>query len=127
MDKLPSNDPYRRLLAAWAAEMDDNGTTRPRQPDAPDRRKGSSTIRALREAAHTAAMSRWRELHAAWLIANDARKRERRASYDAQRDWKEAKLNRSEEAERRISVAGKLAACETPLEANRFHSLRQPR
>ena len=79
MDELPSNDPYRRLLAAWAAEMDDNGTTRPRQPDAPDRRKGSSTIRALREAAHTAAMSRWRELHAAWLIANDARKRERRA------------------------------------------------
>ena len=94
MDDLPPSDPYRRVLAAWAAdvdETDDGSTTRPRQPPAPDLRKGSSTVRASREAAHAAAMSRWSELHAGWLTANDERKRARQASYNAQQDWKEAK------------------------------------
>ena len=44
---------------------------------------------------------RWNELHAAWLVRNDARKTQARAARDAARDWKYEQRDRSEASKQR--------------------------
>ena len=83
---LDANDPCRKELGAWIAEMADLPEgQRPRKPTRLDERYGSSCVLELRKAAYSLAVQRWKKLHLDWLFKNDVRKRKARAERDQAR------------------------------------------
>ena len=80
---LDANDGCRKELMAWITEVADLPQgQRPRKPTRLDKRYGSASVLELRKAAHGLAVQRWKELHLAWLIENDLRKKKARAERD---------------------------------------------
>ena len=115
--KLAAGDAYRKKLTTWSAKLAALPVEdRPPKPPALDDRKGSNVLRVLRQEVHSTATTHWNQLHAAWLVKNDARKKQLRAERDAQRDWKYIQRDRTEAAQkRRAARAWLVDARQKPL------------
>ena len=73
---LGASDAHYKQLTGWLAKLSAMPAEQhPPKPPAPDARKGSDSIRALRQKAHDVAVNYWSTLHAAWIVIKDARRK----------------------------------------------------
>jgi hypothetical protein len=114
--QLEESDAHRKKVTAWLTKLTSLAAeARPPAPPAPDERKGSDALRTLRFKVHSVATRHWQQLHVAWLVRNDARKKQLRAARDAQRDWKYVQRDRSEAAKKRRAARELLTAAREKL------------
>merc|ERR1719240_937539 len=98
VDKLDAEDPYGKLVGQWLAVIDDLADgDRPPKPPKLDTRRLSEALCFSRKAARDAALKLWDKLHDEWAAGSA----ERKAMYDAQRDWADERAARATRAEER--------------------------
>ena len=98
VDKLDADDPYGKLVGQWLAVIDDLADgDRPPKPPKLDTRRLSEALCSSRKAARDAALKLWDKLHDEWAAGSV----ERKAMYDAQRDWTDERAARATHAEER--------------------------
>lgn len=86
LDAHNGDDTYSKHVRAWMKQLPSDLAAEPprHRPPAYDRRKGSDELKHLRHELHEAAKQHWQILTDAWHAGD----KQRRADYDAKRDWR---------------------------------------